>query len=137
MMKSSRARVATSLIWMTCSQHQCSMISRHATGQGTYTMTWPLLRIAPSDTVISRIVRELVKRTLGVREVLKIRMQSRQQKAVRKRTKVAEGLEMVSSTAEQDAAPTLHNYMTNLLTLMIAYSKAGSKLRADAPPSET
>ena len=101
-----------------------------------YTMTWPL-DIAPSDTVISLIVRELEKRTLSVREVLKIRTQSHQQKAVRKRTKVAEGLEMFSSTAEQDAASTLHNYMTNLLTLMIAYSKAGSKLRADAPPSET
>ena len=87
--------------------------------------------------MVSRIVRELEKRTLSVREVLKIRTQSHQQKAVRKRTKVAKGLEIVSSTAEQDASPTLHNYMTNLLTLMIAYSKAGSKLRADAPPSET
>ena len=101
-----------------------------------YKMTWPP-DIAPSDTVISWIVGELEKRTLSVREVLKVRTQSRQQKAVRKRIKVAEGLEMVSSTAEQDAAPTLHNYMTNLLTLMIACGKAGSKLRADAPLSAT
>ena len=101
-----------------------------------YKMTWPP-DIAPGDTVISRIVRELEKRTLSVREVLKTRTQAHQQRAVRKRTRVAEGLEMVSATAEQDAAPTLHNYMSNLLTLMIAYSKAGSKLRKDAPTSET
>ena len=100
-----------------------------------YKMTWPP-GIAPADTVISQIVTELEKRTLSVREVLKIRTQAHQQKAVRKRTKVAEGLEMVSPTAEQDAAPTLHNFMTNLLTLIIACSKAGGKLRADAPPSE-
>ena len=81
-------------------------------------------------------MRELEKRTLSVREVLKTRTQAHQQKAVRKRTKVAEGLEMVSSTAEQDAAPMLHNYMTSLLTLLVAYSKAGSKLRQDAPTTE-
>ena len=100
-----------------------------------YKMTWPP-DIAPADTVISRIVRELEKRTLSVREVLKTRTQAHQQKAVRKRTKVAEGLEMVSATAEQDASPTLHNYMQSLLTLLIAYSKAGSKLRQDAPTTE-
>ena len=32
--------------------------------------------------------------------------------------------------------PTLHNYFANLLTLPFAYSKAGSKLRADAPPAD-
>ena len=100
-----------------------------------YKMTWPP-DIAPADTVISRIVRELEKRTLSVREVLRIKTQAQQQKAVTKRTKVAVGLEMVSSSAEQASSPTLHNYMSNLLTLMIAYSKAGSKPRADAPPSE-
>ena len=43
---------------------------------------------------------------------------------------------MVSAVVDRDAAPSLHNYMTNLLTLLIAYSKAGSKLRADAPTAE-
>ena len=43
---------------------------------------------------------------------------------------------MVSASVDQDASPTLHNYMANLLTLLIAYSKAGSKPRADAPLSE-
>ena len=96
-----------------------------------YKMTWPP-DIAPADTVISRIVRELEKRTLSVREVLKIKTQAHQQKAVTKRTKVAVGLDMVSSSADQASSPTLHNYLSNLLTLMIAYSKAGSKPRCAA-----
>ena len=54
-----------------------------------YKMTWPP-DIAPADRVISRIVRELEKRTLSV---LKTRTQAHQQRAVRKRTKVAEGLD--------------------------------------------
>ena len=100
-----------------------------------YKMTWPP-EIAPGDTLISRIVRELEKRTLSVQEVFKVRTQSHQQRAVRKRTRVAEGLEMVSTSVDQDATPNLHNYMANLLTLLIAYSKAGSKLSADAPTAE-
>ena len=49
---------------------------------------------------------------------------------------MAEGLEIVSAAVDRDAAPSLHNYMTNLMTLLVAYSKAGSKLRADAPTAE-
>ena len=100
-----------------------------------YKMTWPP-EIAPAGTLISRIVRELEKRTLSVRMVLKVRTQAHQQRDVRKRTRVAEGLEMVSAAVDRDAAPSLHNYMTNLMTLLVAYSKAGSKLRADAPTAE-
>ena len=100
-----------------------------------YKMTW-LPEIAPADTLISRIVRELEKRTLSVQMVLKVRTQAHQQRDVRRRTRVAEGLEMVSAAVDRDAAPSLHNYVTNLLTLLIAYSKAGSKLRADAPTAE-
>ena len=87
-----------------------------------YKMTWPP-EIAPAAALISRIFRELEKRTLSVQ-------------MVRKRTRVAEGLEMVSAAVDRDAAPSLHNYATNLMTLLVAYSKAGSKLRADAPTAE-
>ena len=100
-----------------------------------YKMTWPP-EIAPADTLVSRVVRELEKRTLSVQMVLKVRTQAHQQRDVRKRTRVAEGLEMVSAAAERDAAPSLHNYLANLMTLPIAYSKAGCKLRADAPTAE-
>ena len=100
-----------------------------------YKMTWPP-EIAPADTLVSRVVRELEKRTLSVQMVLKVRTQAHQQRDVRKRTRVAEGLEMVSAAAERDAAPSLHNYLANLMTLLIAYSKAGCKLRADAPTAE-
>ena len=100
-----------------------------------YKMTWPP-EIAPADTLVSRVVRELEKRTLSVQMVLKVRTQAHQQRDVRKRTRVAEGLEMVSAAAERDAAPSLHNYLANLMTLLVAYSKAGCKLRADAPTAE-
>ena len=106
--------------------------SRHC---ARYKMTWPP-SLAPSDTLISRIVRELKKRTLSVQVVFKVRTQARQQKDVRKRTRVAEGLEMVSAAVDRDATPTLNNYMNNLLTLMVAYSKAGNEPRADAPATE-
>ena len=100
-----------------------------------YKMTWPP-NLAPSDTLISRIVRELKKRTLSVQVVFKVRTQAHQQRDVRKRTRVAEGLEMVSAAVDRDATPTLNNYMNNLLTLMVAYSKAGNEPRADAPATE-
>jgi hypothetical protein len=100
-----------------------------------YKMTWPP-EIAPADTLVSRIVREFEKRTLSVQMVLKVRTQAHQQKDVRKRTRVAEGLEMVSAVVSHDAPPSLHNYMTGLMTLLIAYSKAGCKLRAGAPATE-
>ena len=100
-----------------------------------YKMTWPP-EIAPAGTLISRIVREFEKRTLSVQMVFKVRTQAHQQKDVRKRTRVAEGLEMVSAAVSRDATPSLHNYMTNLVTLLIAYSEAGSKLRVDAPTAE-
>ena len=51
-----------------------------------YKMTWPP-DMSPADTVVSRIVRELDKRTLGVREVFKVRTQAQQQRGMRKRTK--------------------------------------------------
>ena len=44
-----------------------------------YKMTWPP-NLAPSDTLISRIVRELKKRTLSVQVVFKVRTQAHQQK---------------------------------------------------------
>ena len=93
--------------------------------------------MSPADTVVSRIVRELDKRTLGVREVFKVRTQAQQQRGMRKRTKLANGIEMLSAEAEeQEVRHTTQNYLAGLHTLLIAYSKAGSKPRADAPESE-
>ena len=101
-----------------------------------YKMTWPP-DMSPADTVVSRIVRELDKRTLGVREVFKVRTQAQQQRGMRKRTKLANSIEMLSAEAEeQEVRHTTQNYLAGLHTLLIAYSKAGSKPRADAPESE-
>ena len=83
-----------------------------------YKMTWPP-EIAPADTLLFRTVREIEKRTLSVQMVFKVRTQAHQQRDVRKRTRVAEGLEMVSAAVDRDAAPSLHNYLANLVTLLI------------------
>ena len=101
-----------------------------------YKMSWPP-EVAPADALVSRLVRELDKRALSVRDVAKVRTQAQQQRAVRKRTKLADGVEMLSAEAEEEGScSTLYAYLANLLTLLIAYSKAGSKQRADAPTSE-
>ncbi|MGY8879022.1 MAG: hypothetical protein ACKVJ5_22375, partial [Pseudoalteromonas sp.] len=63
-----------------------------------YKMTWPP-DMSPADTVVSRIVRELEKRTLGLREVFKVRTQAQQQRGMRKRIKLANGIEMLSAEA--------------------------------------
>ena len=77
-------------------------------------MTWPP-DMSPADTVASRIVRELDKRTLGVREVFKIRTQTHQQKGMRKCTKLANGNEMLSAEAEeQEVRHTTQNYLAGL-----------------------
>ena len=60
---------------------------------------------------------------------------------MRKRTKVGEGSGIgiiIHSKANvvEEVMPTLHNYFSTLTTLLVAYSKAGCKLRADAPASE-
>ena len=47
-----------------------------------YRMTWPP-GVAPADTQVFRIVREIGKRTLSDREVLKVKTQAHQQCAVR------------------------------------------------------
>ena len=65
-----------------------------------YKMTWPP-NLAPSDTLVSRVVRELKKRTLSVQVVFKVRTQAHQQRDVRKRTLVAEGLEMISAAVDR------------------------------------
>ena len=101
-----------------------------------YKMSWPP-EMSPADTVVSRIVRELEKRTLGVRGVFKIRTQAHQQKGMRKRTKLANDIEILSAEAEEhEVRHTTQNYFAGLQTLLIAYSKAGAKLRADAPECE-
>ena len=85
-----------------------------------YKMSWPH-EMSPADTVVSRIVRELEKRTLGVREVFKVRTQAHQQKGMRKRTELANGIGMLSAEAgEHEVRHTTQNYLAGLQTLLIA-----------------
>ena len=88
-----------------------------------YKMTWPP-GIAPADTQVFRIAREIEKCTLSDRDVLKVRTQAqaRQQCAVRERTKVGEGIGIIihPKANVEEAMPTLHNYLSTLTTLLVA-----------------
>eukprot|EP00972_Heterocapsa_arctica_P022571 3320619-Heterocapsa_arctica.AAC.1 len=100
-------------------------------------MSWPP-EVMPSDTTVSRVVREVDKRMLSVRDALKVRTQTQQQRGVRKRTRLGDGMEVIHNEAElEELVPSTHNYLQCLLTLLIAYSIAGCKLRTDAPVVET
>eukprot|EP00972_Heterocapsa_arctica_P068181 10068413-Heterocapsa_arctica.AAC.1 len=63
-------------------------------------MTWPP-EVAPGDLIVSRHSREIGKRLLSVRDVLKVRSQAQQQRATRKRTRITEGLEFVGTDAKE------------------------------------
>ena len=76
-----------------------------------YKMTWPP-EVAPADLAVSRITREIDKRLLSVREVLKVRSQSQQQKSTRKRIRVGEGVEVLTNEDIMlDRKGTLQNYL--------------------------
>jgi hypothetical protein len=101
-----------------------------------YKMSWPP-EVMPSDTTVSRMVRELDKRMLSVRDALKVRTQIQQQRGIRKRTRLGDGMEVIHNEVEdEEVMPSVYNYLQCLLTLLIAYSIAGCKLRADAPNTE-
>ena len=101
-----------------------------------YKQTWPP-ELAPADLLVSRISREIDKRMLSIKEVLKVRTQAHQLRASRKRTRVGEGIEVVLGESEEaEAAHTVHSYLQLHLTLMLAYSMAGCKPRTGAPPQE-
>ena len=71
---------------------------------GRYKTIWPP-EVAPSDLLLSRLVRELGKRLLSVKEVLKVKTQAQQQRMSRERTKMGEGIEII--TGEKYWARTL------------------------------
>ena len=101
-----------------------------------YKMIWPP-EIAPSDLLLSRLVRELGKRLLSVKEVLKVKTQAQQQRMSRKRTKMGDGIELImGETMGEDSPRDVHSYLAGLQTLMIAYSKAGCETRQGAKQLE-
>ena len=98
-----------------------------------YHMSYPP-DVAPADLVVSRACRELDKRLLSVRDVLKVKTQAQQQRSIPKRAKIGDGVEVITGEADDmGAARTTANYLHCLHTLLVAYAKAGTKPISGAP----
>jgi hypothetical protein len=85
--------------------------------------------VRPADLLISRLSRELSKRMLSVRDVWKTKTLSFQQTSSRKRAKVGDSIEVITSIPEEEemVEQNLGTYMSLLYTLLLAYAFAGIK----------
>ena len=94
--------------------------------------------VEPSDLLISRIVKEIEKRLLSLRDVWKVKTQAHFLKSQSKRTKVAECIEIVQPDALDDEVPNsdLPTYLCVLFTLLLAYARAGAAPLPGAPERE-
>ena len=96
--------------------------------------------VMPSDATVSRVSKELSKRLLTMRDVWKVKSQTHQQRASTKRTKLAEGLDLIEKAEEAEGveeARTVQKYLDQLFTLFLAYAIAGAKKVQLAPTVET
>ena len=107
-----------------------------------YKIRWPT-PVMPSDALVSRVVKEVTKRVITLRDVWKSRTQAHQQRACHKRTKIAEGLDLVHEEDEDvtDDTRTVQRYLDALWVLFLAYGVAGAtKLTSatkEAPETRT
>ena len=92
----------------------------------------------PADSLVSRVAREIMKRLLTSRDVWATKSLAFQVKQERKRTQIAEGLELVhhGMLTEAPLKHTVVNFMHLHAVLMLAYSKAGIRKLASAPAEE-
>lgn len=102
-----------------------------------YHLTW-LTYIAPSDGLISRIVKEIAKRELRVPDVWKTRTQEQYMKAQKRKAKLSVGVTLTHDDEddEEPANCTLMKFLELLFTLFLAFAVAGSKRRQGAPVVE-
>ncbi len=91
--------------------------------------------VMPSDALLSRCSRELQRRLLTVRDVWKVQTLAKELKGDKRTTDLSAGLALVQEVAQpvEKGERTLQRYLDLLWTLMLAYAKAGCKLRPDAP----
>eukprot|EP00434_Breviolum_minutum_P029334 symbB.v1.2.025947.t1/scaffold2554.1/size89898/9 len=88
----------------------------------------------PSDATLSRVCREMSKRTLCVFSVWKVRSLQYQLHTTNKKRKLAEGLFTEEAEEDDSQAQDWETYLDKLQTLMIAYSLAGVSA-TNGPPA--
>ena len=90
----------------------------------------------PCVALVSRLVREMVRRSLMVANVWKVKSREFMSKTIVKRTKVAGGLEHVHEEGQEERyCVDLVTYLRKLRMLLIAYAKAGIERRDGADPA--
>lgn len=81
--------------------------------------------VEPSDSLVSRVSRELSKRMLTVFPVLKVRTLTHQVLQEKKRTKIADKLSIELQDDEEVADSDVASYLRCLWTFLIAVARAG------------
>jgi hypothetical protein len=91
--------------------------------------------VMPADALLSRCSRELQRRLLTVRDVWKVQTLSKELKGEKRTTDLSDGLALVQEAAQpvEKNERCLQKYLDLLWTLLLAYGKAGCKMREDAP----
>ena len=88
----------------------------------------------PSDSLVSRLSREITRRVLTVHCPLKVRTVASQLRSERKTVPITATLQLVEAEAkEPDSTANVVNYLRGLHILLVAFSKAGSTPVAPAP----
>ena len=92
----------------------------------------------PSDTLVSRLFRELLRRLLTTRDVWATRSLAHQLRRERKRSKLTDHHDIIETEKEVDVDPgrSLANFLLLHPVLMLAYARAGALKRDGAPERE-
>lgn len=88
----------------------------------------------PSDTIVSRVARELDKRMLCVTSVWKIKTLQWQLLTTNKKRKLGDGLYTEEPDLDDVGPKDVESYLERLFTLMLAYALVGSSRAPGAPP---
>lgn len=91
--------------------------------------------VHPSDSTLSRVSREMSKRMLCVFSIWKVRSLQFQLHTTNKKRKLADGLFTEEQDDEDGCGRDWEAYLDKLMTLMLAYSMAGSSGVTGAPAS--
>ena len=103
-----------------------------------YHVTWPP-DLTPSDSLLSRMVKEIQGRPLlSVFAVSKVKSQAQQQRSKKRRTSLSDEISLVHEASDMDdvAPASVTGYLAALFVLMVAYAMAGAARRASAPARE-
>ena len=93
--------------------------------------------VHPSDTVVSRVSRELAKRMLCVFNIWKVKNLQFQLTTVQKKRKLGDNLYTDEAETEELVSKDAETYLHKLYTLMLAYALAGAgPLTGVADPSK-